>query len=174
MSVAALHSRYVTIDDGAAGIVLSFAPPRELTLGSARRAREARRRVAGVLRRHRLKVSAKGEAIRTTIPPQATGDLIDLLSAIDATLDAFRQERLYPKVVEEILGITPRERLPKSGTGSFRRGQQSIHFALHSPQEIARLSNNLEIIAAWRRTDAQSSGPAVNYENSVTAGETIC
>jgi hypothetical protein len=181
VSVAALHSRYVTIDDGAAGIVLSFTPPRELTLGSARRAREARRRVAGLLRRHRLKVSAKEEGIRTTIPPQATIDLVDLLSAIDEALDAFRQERLYPKVVEEILEITPRERrrwtkdgrLPKSGTGSFRRGQQSIHFALHPPQEIARLSNNPGIIVAWLKADAHGSGAAVNYENSVTTVETI-
>jgi hypothetical protein len=182
VSISHPNSRYAAVGVFPSGVLLTFEPADALSLGSCRRAREARRRVAGLLRRHRLKVLARGEAIRTTIPSQATVDLVDLLSAIDKALDAFRQERLYPKVVEEILGITSRERrrwtkdgrLPKSGTGSFRRGRQSIHFALHPPQEIARLSKNPEIIAAWRKADAESSGTAVNYENCATAAETIC
>ncbi|WP_340672720.1 hypothetical protein [Bradyrhizobium ottawaense] len=140
---------------------MTFEPTAELTLGSRRRAIEARQRVAGLLRRRRFKTSTQGEAICTTIAPHAIDELSDLLAAVDAALDAFRQERLHPRVVEEILGITSRERrrwtkdgrLPQSGSGSFRRGRQSIHFALHPATKIAALARQPETIDVCRNED---------------------
>lgn len=98
-----------------------------------------------------------------------------------AVLDAFGQEQLYPRVVEEILGITSRERrrwtkdgrLHKSGAGSFYRGRQPIHFSLHPALQIAALSKSPEIIESWRKADAKGAGEAVNCENLATTVETI-
>lgn len=99
----------------------------------------------------------------TTIPSPEAADLAGLLSVIDSVLDEFREERLHPRVVEEILGITPRERrrwtkdgrLPKSGSGSFRRGQNTIHFSLHPARKIAALAGKPGMIETWRQDDAK-------------------
>ena len=153
-----LLSRYLVLEHRSDGVSLRFEPTTELTLGSGRRAAEARRRVAGLLRRCRFKTSSRGEAICATVEPKAVGQLADVLAAIDAALDAFRQELLHPRIVEEILGITPHERrrwtkdgrLPHSGSGSFRPGRQSIRFALHPAAEIVALAGRPETIDAWR------------------------
>jgi hypothetical protein len=79
-------------------------------------------------------------------------------------LDAFRKERLIPKVVEEALGISSCERrrwtkdsrLPKSGTGHFKKGKTVFQFYLHSPKEIAQLAATPEIIAEWRAADGEA------------------
>ena len=160
-----LRSRYLAIGYSPTGISLTFEPSLELTLGSLRRADEARCRVAGLLRQRRFKTSTQGEAVCTTVPSRMTADLSGLLSAIDTALDAFREERLYPRVLEEILGITARERrrwtkdgrLPKSGLGSFRRGQNTIYFALHPARKIAALAAKPETIEAWRNEDENRS-----------------
>jgi len=80
-------------------------------------------------------------------------------------LDTVAKERLSPQMVEEILGITSAERngwnkdgrLPKSGTGSFKKGRQQIYFYLHPVTEIAKLAANPKIIAEWREADAKAA-----------------
>lgn len=160
-----LYSRYLVIGGSPKGILLTFEPAPELTLGSRRRAKEARQSVVSLLKRHGFKAMRDGEEIRAAVSLCALGNLPGLLSEIDAALDAFRKQRLHPRVVEEILGITSRERrrwtkdgrLPQSGTGSFGRGRQSIHFALHPAAKIAALARQPETIEAWRRKDESQS-----------------
>jgi hypothetical protein len=90
---------------------------------------------------------------------------LELLSEIDAALDAFRKQRLHPLVVEEILGITASERrrwtkdgrLPQSGMDSFGCGRQSIHFPLRPATKIAELARRPATIEAWRHEDEEQS-----------------
>jgi hypothetical protein len=145
---SSLCSRYFTIGQSFAGISISFVPTRELTLGSARRAEEARRCVVNLLKRRRAKALIEGSTVHATIPSHAIAGLRALVSELDAALDAFREERLHPRVVEEILGITARERrdwtkdgrLPTSGSGAFQGGRQTIHFPLYPTAKIAALA----------------------------------
>jgi hypothetical protein len=71
-----------------------------------------------------------------------------ILAEVDTVLDGFAHNLLMPRMVEEVLGITARERpkwtkdgrLPKSGLGSFKRGLRTIHFPLHPAHKIAALA----------------------------------
>jgi hypothetical protein len=156
-----LRSRYLTIDRSPLGLSLTFEPLSKLAFGSKQRAEEARRRILGLLKSHRVNATAEGEIIRATIPPHAMAGLRDLVFELDAALDAFGEERLHPRVVEEMLGITAHERrrwtkdrrLPTSGWGSFRRSQQSIQFPLYPAAKIAALAQRPETIESWRRED---------------------
>jgi hypothetical protein len=131
-STSSLRSRYLAIGDLPSEVSLAFKPMHELTLGSKRRAKEERQCLLSLLKRRRVKSWKEGEEVRASFPPHAAGKLPELLSEIDATLDAFRKQRLHPLVVEEILWITASERrrwmkdgrLPQSGMGSFGCGRQ--------------------------------------------------
>jgi hypothetical protein len=81
---------------------------------------------------------------------------------IDRQLDDFSRGHLTPRAVEQVLGISTRERLkwtkdgrlPRSGSASFRRGHD-IHISLHPADKIAALAANPSIISAWRAADAE-------------------
>jgi hypothetical protein len=142
---------------------VTFEPSPDLTLGSVRREKEARRRVARLLRRARPLQLLDGKTKTCAIlASESTEALSKLLSDIDRALDAFRQESLHPREVEEILVITSRERvrwtkdgrLPRAGSGSFGRGRQTVQFALYPPKRIAALSREPQTIRAWREADA--------------------
>ncbi len=68
-----------------------------------------------------------------------------------------------PSHVEDILAITGKERtrwgkdgrLPRSGTGQFRNGKQTIQYFTHPVDAIERLAARPEIISAWRASDAE-------------------
>jgi hypothetical protein len=83
----------------------------------------------------------------------------------DRMLDSFGNDRLIPKIVEDVLGISAKERrrwtkdgrLPKSGTGQFKKGRQVFQFYLHPAEEIAKLAANPKIIADWRKADSQAT-----------------
>lgn len=158
-----LHSRYVMISESRTGIALTFEPSVALTLGSPRREKEALWRVMSKMRRAKpFELAIVGTQVQATFDPAVRGRLFGVLAAIGAYLDAFQTERLHPRVVEEILGISSRERLrwtkdgrlPKSGAGTFRSGPQIMHFPLYRAQKIAALAKNGEIIRAWREADA--------------------
>jgi hypothetical protein len=163
-SAFSLQSRYLAIGHLQSEVSLAFEPMYELTLGSKRRAKEARQFVICLLKRRRIKSWKEGEEVRASFPPHAADKLPDLLSEIDAALDAFRKQRLHPLVVEEILGITPSERrrwtkdgrLPQSGSGSFGRGRQSIHFALRPAAKIAALARQPEMIEDGTRSSNET------------------
>jgi hypothetical protein len=170
-SAPTLRSRYLVIGYLPSEVSLAFEPMHELTLGSKRRTKEARQCVTRLLRRRRIKSWREDEEVRTSIPPHAYDQLPNLLFEIDAALDAFQKQRLYPPVVEEILGITSSERrrwtkdgrLPRSGMGSFGRGGQSkIFFALHPAEKIAALALQPATIEAWRREDERWSSSSKN------------
>lgn len=84
---------------------------------------------------------------------------------VDQMLEAFQNERLEPKAVEEILGITAQERrrwskdgrLPKSGTGQFKKGQHVFQYFLHPADGIAKIARDPQIIARWRVLDSQKA-----------------
>ena len=90
----------------------------------------------------------------------AFGGLFGL--AFDLMLDRDVNERLTPRMVEEILGITSAERrrwtkdrrLPTSGMASYRWGPQSFYLCLHPPKKIGQIANNPGLVAQWRNEDA--------------------
>jgi len=109
-AMPSMQSRYLAIGYLPSEVTLAFEPMHELTLGSNRRAEDARQCIVSFLKRRRVKSWRKGEEIRASIPPHLAHELPKLLSEIDAELDAFGKQRLHPLVVEEILGITASER----------------------------------------------------------------
>jgi hypothetical protein len=138
----------------------------ELMLGSNRRAEQARQCIVGLFKRRRVKSRRKGEEIRASIPLDAIEELPKLLSDIDAGLDAFREQRLHPLVVEEILGITASERrrwtkdrrLPQSSMGSFGRSGQSIHFPLYPAAKIAAPGDHRRLASRRREASPTKDG----------------
>lgn len=157
--------RYLSLTPLSKGVGLTFTPTFEVTSGSGRRSKEITRRIVRLLRKAGLEPQFDDEVISVTVW-QAPKGLQSLLAAVDAEVDAFRNERLHPKEVEEILAITARERrrwtkdgrLPTSGHTSFRRGQNSIHLLPYPPDDITSLAGQREQIEAWRRQDQQHAG----------------
>ena len=164
-NASSYRSRYLAIGCLPSEVSLVFKPMYELTLGSKRRAKEARQFVVGLLKGRRIKPWRAGEEIRASIPLHAAHKLPDHLFKIDAALDTFSQAAATSAGVEEILGITPLERrrwtkdgrLPLSGQGSFARGRQSIYFPLHPIAQIAALARQPKTIEGWRSQDEKES-----------------
>lgn len=161
-----MRSRYVSVRRTAQSIILTFQPADELTFGLAHRAKEARRRVAKLIRRTKsLTLNSREGRIFATFNRTSLKSVAVLLAAIDVELDKLKTERLHPALVEELLRITARERirwtkdgrLRSSGHGSFKRGRQTISFPLYPPSEIAHLADEPETILRWRNEDAAPS-----------------
>jgi hypothetical protein len=160
--VATLSSHNLKVVTDREMILISYELSWSITLGSQLREKDLRRRYKARLQRWSPQNIIDAGAIITAYWGMA--DIERAKSAIahlDHMLDAFRKERLIPKIVEEILGISARERrrwikdgrLPKSGTGHFKKGKTVFQFYLHSPEEIAKLAANPKIIAEWREAD---------------------
>jgi hypothetical protein len=155
-------NQHLAVSMTSSGISIVYDFPTSITLRSPTREKELRRRLRTRLRRWRPAAKSTDGAIVTAAfeDPQHAKAAID---DIERMLDAFAQERLTPQMVEEILGITSAERvrwnkdgrLPKSGTGSFRKGRQVFVFYLHPPAEIAKLAADPTIISRWREADAE-------------------
>jgi hypothetical protein len=146
-------------------ILISYELTWPMTLGSQLREKDLRRRFKARLQRWTPQKIIDVGAIITAY--WATVDIERAKAAIihiDHMLDAFRKERLIPKVVEEVLGISASERrrwvkdgrLPKSGTGQFKKGKTAFQFYLHRPDEIAKLAANPKTVAEWREADSQA------------------
>ncbi|WP_199084508.1 hypothetical protein [Bosea sp. ASV33] len=157
------RSRCATLEECDDGYRLTSRIPRDATLGSRMRAKELRR-IIGRMIRHAKPLSLVANehevsAVFDGSEPEA--NIKRLLSDLNRRVDEFRRERLHPRVVDELLEISSRERrrwikdgrLPISGSASFRRGKQDIHFPLHPPDRIARLAQAPDIIAEWRERD---------------------
>jgi hypothetical protein len=160
----AFRSRHFSISMDQTAVWFSYEPPFSLTLGSQTRAKEIRYKLKLRLRRwHPFEKSDNGKIVSARFDIADAERIECALTDLDSMLDALAEERLSPKMVEEILGITSLERkrwnkdgrLPKSGMGSFKKGQQQIYFYLHPFSEIAKLVANPEIIAKWREADAK-------------------
>jgi hypothetical protein len=157
-----LHSRYVAVGESLHGVALTYKPSAELTLGSARLETQALSRVANAVRRAKpLAMTIEHPKLEATFDQAMASELPALLARIDALLDAFKKEGLHPRAVEEILGISSRERLrwtkacrlPKAVAGSFRAGPLSIYFAMYAASKIAELAKNPDVIRSWRDAD---------------------
>ncbi len=165
-----LQSRYVAVREAPDSVALAFEPPVELTLGSARLGEQALWRVANAIRRVKpLALTIDNPKLEARFDKNMTPELPALLARIDAILDGFKKEGLHPRAVEEVLGISSRERLrwtkagrlPKAGTGSFRAGRQSIYFSLYAAWKIAELARNPGVIRAWRDADMAPASEAL-------------
>ena len=146
--------------DGASQV--TFAAPDRFTLGSARRRRMVHARIARALR----DANARNVKFDTdSVSARIAGETGSVTLLIEEALAASTQERLYPRMVEEALNITARERLrwtkdrrlPQSGSGAFGRGRQSVSFTMYAFDDIARLRDDLSIIHAWRDADAMAA-----------------
>jgi hypothetical protein len=160
------QSRHVSISMDHTAVWISYEPPFSITLGSEIRAKEIRYKLKVKLRRWRpLEKSDNGKVVTARFDIADVEKIKCVLADLDRMLDVLTKERLSPQMVEEILGITSLERkrwnkdgrLPKSGTGSFKKGQQEIYFYLHPVAEIAKLAANPKIIAEWREADAKAA-----------------
>ena len=90
-NASSYRSRYLAIGCLPSEVSLAFKPIYELTLGSKRRAKEARKFVVGLLKGRRIKPWRAGEEIRASILLHAADKLPDHLFKIDAALDTFSQ-----------------------------------------------------------------------------------
>lgn len=164
LMAGALQSRHFSISMDHTAVWLWYEPPFSITLGSQTRAKEIRYKLKLKLRCWRpLEKSDNGKVVAARFDIADAQKIKCALADLDSMLDALTKDRLSPQIVEEILGITSLERkrwnkdgrLPKSGMGSFKKGQQQIYFYLHPFSEIAKLAANPKIIARWREADAK-------------------
>jgi hypothetical protein len=163
-NVETLTSRYLWVERYDNKISISYKLTPSMTLGSKAREKDLRRRLKARLHKWSpQKIINAGEVVTAY---WQTSDIERAKSAIlyvDQMLDAFRKERIIPKIVEEVLGIGASERrrwikdgrLPTSGTGQFKKGKTVFQFYLHRADDIARLIAHPEIIAEWRAADAE-------------------
>jgi len=166
MTRSSAPRRHLAVSTAVTGISIADDFPSALTLHSPTLEKELRRRMQRKLRRWRPAAkAADGRAVTATFEDAEQAEAA--IEDIERMLDRFVGERLSPKMVEEILAITPVERsrwtkdgrLPRSGTGSFRKGRHIFQFYLHPAAEIAKLAADPTIISRWRggrRTSTRS------------------
>ena len=163
--VETLSSRYLWIERNGETILVSYKLSLAMTLGSKIREKDLRRRIKARLQRWSTqKIKDTGEIVTACWKTADTERVKSAISHVDQMLDAFRKERVIPKIVEEVLGISARERrrwikdgrLATSGTGQFKKGKTVFQFYLHRVDDIARLVAHPEIIAEWRAADAEA------------------
>ena len=156
------RSRYVLVSSTPDSNTISFEPDVALTLGSKKLADEAARIVSRIVRGARpIEYLDHGGRITATFPMYMDKRLSDVLTNIDNRLDWLRSQRLYPKVVEEILGITSAERirwtkdgrLKSSGRASFSQGRKSVSLFLYDRAYIKELAGLPDVRRQWRKAD---------------------
>ena len=157
------RSRCAELEISDEGFRFACRIPVDATLGSRLREKELRQIVGRMIRhaKPRSLVVKEHEASAMFDRSEPEARIRRLLSDVDRRVDEFRRERLHPRVVDELLGISAHERrrwikdgrLPVSGSGSFRRGKQVIQFPLHPPDKIARLVEAPNTVAEWRERD---------------------
>ena len=161
-----LSSRYLWIERRDEKISISYKLTPSMTLGSKVREKDLRRRLKDRLHRWSpQKILDAGEVVTAYWPTANLERAKSAILYVDQMLDAFRKERIIPKIVEEVLGIGASERrrwikdgrLPTSGTGQFKKGKTVFQFHLHRADDIARLIAHPEIIAEWRAADGETA-----------------
>jgi hypothetical protein len=163
--IETLSSRYLWIERDGETIFISYTLSQAMTLGSKMREKDLRRRIKARLQRWSPQKIIHARQVITAYWQTANIESVkSAISYVDQMLDAFRKERVIPKIVEEVLGISTRERrqwikdgrLATSGTGQFKKGKTVFQFYLHRADDIARLVEHPEIIAEWRAADAEA------------------
>ncbi len=143
-------------------IRLTYSPSPEFTLGSQLRAERVCKVVLAALGSHNPQSITRLENTISAIFESRYRDSVqEVQETIVGHLNELQKEKLTPKMVEEVLGITPQERsrwgkdgrLPRSGSAMLRKGQQRIVIYTHAPSEIAKIAANRQLIEQWRRED---------------------
>lgn len=129
-------------------------------LGLRVRQAEVKRRIADTVRHIDTIIYQKASDV--LIFRRADIDFVrKLVTEIDDTLKAIACRPLTPRLVQEALGITARERLrwtkdgrlPTKGSISFRKGR-TITIRTYPPEGISGLLSSPETIASWCASDA--------------------
>ncbi|WP_420408169.1 hypothetical protein [Hoeflea sp.] len=84
-----------------------------------------------------------------------------IINRTERRLSALYDSPIPPKALEKILHITPKERrewtkdgrLPAMDKQTSNRASNRFSVSVYSPVKVAKLHNNPEIIADWRRHD---------------------
>jgi hypothetical protein len=158
---------YVEIVPDDADITVRVALPKALTLGSKTREFNLRRRIKTRSKLWKpLSRSDDDTSVLLRFSREDIGRMRAVVTDLCDLLADFTKDLVTPKVVEEALGITARERirwtkdgrLPKSGTGTFKKGRHNFMYYLHPSAKIALLVETPSILKSWR--DADAAGPA--------------
>jgi hypothetical protein len=155
-----VKSAYFAVRRDKAQFEIAFDPPLRLTGGSASRAHFVLQRVRRLIKREGLKPRLCDGQLRAIVPLDDEKRLSEVLITVDAVLDKIASRPLDPHEVREALQITSLElkrwtkarRLPISGQGSFRKGQD-IFFYRYPTSAIAELAVQPEVVSAWRESD---------------------
>ena len=170
-----IESRFLTIMFAGQAMEIQFSPNGSLTAGSERRARRAMRIVRSAFKRLKYReIRDHDEGITVQILHADDVSIQHMVATVDQKLGYLAQEFLTTKMVEEILGITSRERtrwskdgrLPNSGRASFKRGQNRVSLFTYSPVAIADLTKHPELIANWREMDAMGVDSGANLNRA--------
>lgn len=157
--------RYLTISADGESTTVRFEPSKDISLGSPSRAAELCKRVVSRFRRWApASKGMEGKAAFATFSAPMRDRALQGAADVDRFIAGIADERLTPKVVEEALGITSRERarwtkdgkLPRSGTGRFRKGAQTLQFSYYRAADIRKLAATPAVIEQWR---ASGGGP---------------
>jgi hypothetical protein len=131
--------------------------PDGLTLGSTLRQRELQRQLKKIWRKHgATEIQFEAELVSARF--ETADHMRKAVAAADGFAMRAAHDKVPPKVVEEALGITGRERLAMtkagiirtSGRGSFRAGSQTIRVPYYAVEDVEELCRRPERIAAWR------------------------
>ncbi|WP_338701011.1 MULTISPECIES: hypothetical protein [Bradyrhizobium] len=153
-------------------ISVRFVPNTDLTVGSHRRASQSIRLVRTQLKRFADAVETKDGGVTAHFLMADMNAVSDFISRIDEKLDRLRNEKITIKMLEEILLLTPLERqrwtkdgrLPAAGNSYIDRGQK-IRLWTYSPDVVARLWKNPEIIENWRKADLASGSASAGQSD---------
>lgn len=155
------QSRFLDVERHGDALHLSLRRGFDQSLGLRLRRRETQRRSKLCLARLGSVVWMPHEStfVLARCSP-STVEFAIVLNDLDDRLTTIAKRPLTAGEVEEVLGISARERsrwtkdgrLPHSGTQIIQRGQR-IALSTYAPHEIARLMKEPETIRAWREAD---------------------
>ncbi|NMA97744.1 MAG: hypothetical protein GX970_06485 [Phyllobacteriaceae bacterium] len=131
--------------------------PDAISLGSDHRNRQILRRLKTAARRAgAIEVTIDGSDIICTFPSKEKADQSG--RAFAEILDAAESDRVPPKVLEEALMISSKERsawtkaglIRTSGHEVFHSGRQAIRVPLYASAEVRRLRQDFSQVELWR------------------------
>lgn len=158
-----LFSRHLTVTIKNRSVSISYELPTSITLGSEIRERTLRQKFKARLNRWRPESKTIfRNYFNASFSVKNIAHIQSALDDLDLLLDSFIEEKLTPKIVEEILQITSLERirwskdgrLPTSGFGTFSKGRQLIQFPLYPVAGIVKIASNHALIEKWRKIDS--------------------
>ncbi|UFX46491.1 hypothetical protein HAP47_0007350 [Bradyrhizobium sp. 41S5] len=172
MIVSPIKSRFLEVKREGTVVTFRFEPQADLTIGSHQRFKQSIRLVKTQLKCVADQVQTQGGCVTARSLNADIVEITNLVSEIDARLGQLRDEKVPIKMLEEVLGVTPRERqrwtkdgrLPAKGNAFIQRGQ-TIRLWTYSPDVVARLLKHPEIIDGWRKADlAKAAGTTASSE----------